>query len=135
MAEPPPKRLRVSADEFEGDDEASEVLSNDAESDISTQATFGSSESFEIVDLSSNGEEDYEYVESEQFESDIEFTNMSQWWAAGPPGDFQFLMLIEPQLVSELGNYGMTSTRPLPYGWEIDEGPLRELAEELELRD
>ena len=126
MAEPPPKRLRFSNDELEEDDEASEVLSNDAESDISTQATFGSEEPFEIIDLSSD-EEDYEYIES-----DIEDMNSSQRWAAGPPGEFQFLMLIEPQLATELGNYGMTSGQPLPYGWEIDEGPLREHAEDNE---
>ena len=87
MAEPPNKRLRVSDDEIEEDDEASEVLSNDAESDISTQVTFGSEEPFEIVDLESD-EEDYEYVDSpEQPGSETEYMSSSQWWAAGPPGD------------------------------------------------
>jgi hypothetical protein len=68
----------------------------------------------------------------EKDQSHIEYMNTSQWWAAGPPGEFQFLMLIHYELASELGNYGMRATQQLPSGWEIDESVLREFAEDNE---
>ena len=131
MSEPPPKRLRLA--EFVEDDEASEILSNAAESDISTQATFG--EEFEMVDLNSD-EAEYVYLSfPEQAVFNFSPTDYTQWWACGPPGEFQFLMLIEPALEIELGNYGLSSEERLPCGWVLDEGILQDFAEDNERDD
>ena len=131
MAEPPPKRLRLAELEDEDEDEASELLSNDAESDISTEATFG--EEFEMVDLSGS-EGEYIYLSSpEQAESDV--SQLGSWWASGPPGEFQFLMLVEPALEIELANYGLSSGECLPCGWVLDEGILQEFARDNERGD
>lgn len=152
MVEPLPKRLRVFASspseacaeceehhEFEEATEASEFLNNDAESDISSQATFGEAAEFEIVDHVSSDENEYEYISTPEHSDpedndpehyDPEHNDMvsQQWWAAGPPGEFQFLLLIDFELELELGNFGLTSGEQLPFGWLLDEGPLRELA-------
>ena len=144
MEEPPPKRLKISSeqdDEQETESEV-EVLDNSAESDASTEATLRAEEDFEVIESpqpESNHEGEFEVIESSQPESSHEGEflyvesegfdeGQDQWWAAGPNGESQFLLLLEPAFVIELGNFGLSSGDPLPFGWVVDEDSLRHYA-------
>ena len=158
MGEPPPKRMRISAeqeDEQETESEV-EVLDNSAESDTSTEATLGGlggeedfcEEDFEVIESpqpQSNHEAEHDFIESPQPESshegdlfDLEddgFDEQDQWWAAGAEGELQFLLLLEEPFVTELGDFGLSSGEPLPFGWVVDEDALRDYAFANESRD
>ena len=166
MGEPPPKRMRISAeqeDEQETESEV-EVLDNSAESDTSTEATLGGlggeedfrEEDFEVIEsheLESDHEGDYEFIESPQYESShegdlleledddewwaagLEGDEQDQWWAAGPEGELQFLLLLEEPFVTQLGDFGLSSGDPLPFGWVVDEDALRDYALANESKD
>ena len=153
MGEPPPKRLRISSEqEAEQETESEvEVLDNSAESDTSTEATLGGlggeedfrEEDFEVIEshqLESDHEGEYEFIESPQPESShegdlFELEDDDEWWAAGPEGELQFLLLLEEPFVTQLGDFGLSSGEPLPFGWVVDEDALRDYALANESRD
>ena len=159
MGEPPPKRLRLTHELNEGmslepsqDSEQidHEILSNAAESCVSTEATFSAEAELEAEleaesefkyiespEPVSDHESDYILVENDsQDESESQDESLElQWWAAGPQGEGNFLLLLGDELVYEFGMYGLSSEDPLPFGWVVDEHVMVEHAMENNLRN
>ena len=168
MGEPSPKRLRFF-DELNDDESLQpsqdseqiddEILSNAAESCVSTEATFSAEAEiedeadFEYIESPEpvSDQAEFEYIESPEPVSDHEGEDISvegesqdesqdeslelQWWAAGPAGEGNFLLLLGEELVHELGHYGLSSVDPLPFGWVVDEDTMLDFAISNHFRD
>ena len=136
--------------------EASEILSDGAASsgastaeEVEVESSHGEPEDYEmvsIVDGSDGGDWWIEGPEGpgrffmrrvESSRDEPENSEMGgsdgepsdDWWAAGPDGWF---MRLEYRIVIQLDGCSSSELMPLNRGWVLDEGPLLELALELE---
>ena len=120
--------------DFSEDETDDEILSQVASSDASTSAEPTSAEdhAWENIDSEILGDESVQLEETvvldEWVEVDDSNDEDSRWWALGPDGSGQFLLLLDLDLELELRDYCPTSSARLSCGWVVDVIVLFEMA-------
>ena len=112
--------------DFSEDETDDEILSQVASSDASTSAepTSAEADAWENIDSEMSGDESVQLEERVVLDEWVEVNESDdedhRWWALGPDGPGQFLLLLDLDLESELEYYCPTSSARLSCGWVVD---------------